>query len=225
MPLPSGFAGLDPPADWPRSRSGPRPESLERPVDALKGVGPAVSKRLAKLDLRRVGDLLLYRPRRYESAVPEVRIADLFGAEEVAIAGEILSVSERRRGRLKILTARVADDSGTISATWFNQPWLTKQLEPGTHIRLRGKPDTHHMACETNRARGACCGTRLGGARPSRHHRLLCRQPARSTGETGGHRHGTGPGDRGGPDIARAQHRLNAHVPFNATRCYVGVNR
>jgi len=140
MPLPSGFAGLDPPADWPRSRSGPRPESLERPVDALKGVGPAVSKRLAKLDLRRVGDLLLYRPRRYESAVPEVRIADLFGAEEVAIAGEILSVSERRRGRLKILTARVADDSGTISATWFNQPWLTKQLEPGTHIRLRGKP-------------------------------------------------------------------------------------
>ena len=140
MPLPSGFAGLDPPPQWPHSRSAPRPEALERPVESLKGVGPVVSKRLAKLGLRRIGDLLLYRPHRYESAVPEKRIADLFGSEEVAIAGEILSVSERRRGRLKILTARVADDSGTISATWFNQPWLTKQLSPGARIRLRGKP-------------------------------------------------------------------------------------
>jgi len=140
MPFPPGFAGLDLPARWPRSRSAPRPETLERPVDSLTGVGPVVKKRLAKLGLRRVRDLLLYRPRRYESAVPEKRIADLFGPDEVAIAGEILSVSERRRGRLKILTARVADESGTISATWFNQPWLTKQLEPGTRIRLRGKP-------------------------------------------------------------------------------------
>src|SRR6266568_2453280 len=140
MPLPSGFAGLDPPPNWPPSRSVPRPEALERPVDSLKGVGPVVAKRLAKLGLRRVGDLLRYRPRRYESAVPEKRIADLFGPEEVAIAGEILSVSERRRGRLKILTARVADDSGTISATWFNQPWLTRQLAPGAHVRLRGRP-------------------------------------------------------------------------------------
>src|SRR5437660_7800456 len=99
MPLPSGFAGLDPPSQWPPPRSGPRPEALERPVESLKGVGPVVAKRLAQLGLERVGDLLLYRPRRYESAVPEKRIADLFGPEEVAIAGEILAVSARRRGR------------------------------------------------------------------------------------------------------------------------------
>jgi ATP-dependent DNA helicase RecG len=109
-------------------------------VDVLAGVGPAVKKRLGKLGLRTIGDLLRYRPRRYESAAPERRIADLFGDEDVAIAGEILSVSERRRGRLKILTARVADGSGTISATWFNQPWLTRQLQPGRHVRLRGRP-------------------------------------------------------------------------------------
>jgi ATP-dependent DNA helicase RecG len=108
-------------------------------VDVLAGVGPAVKKRLATLGLRTIGDLLRYRPRRYESAAPERRIADLFGDDEVAIAGEILSVSERRRGRLKILTARVADDSGTISATWFNQPWLARQLQPGRRVRLRGK--------------------------------------------------------------------------------------
>ena len=109
-------------------------------MDVLAGVGPAVQKRLAKLGLRTLGDLLRYRPRRYESPAPERRIADLFGDEDVAIAGEILSVSERRRGRLKILTARVADGSGTISATWFNQPWLARQLQPGKHVRLRGRP-------------------------------------------------------------------------------------
>src|SRR5439155_3621895 len=46
-------------------------------------------------------------------------------------------------GRLKILTARVADGSGTISATWFNQPWLAPQLQPGQHVRLRGRPGRH----------------------------------------------------------------------------------
>jgi ATP-dependent DNA helicase RecG len=131
---------VDPPADWPRTRGAPNPDALDRSVDVLAGVGPAVKSRLAKLGLRTIGDLLRYRPRRYESPAPERRIADLFGDEDVAIAGEILSVSERRRGRLKILTARVADESGTISATWFNQPWLANRLQPGTHVRLRGKP-------------------------------------------------------------------------------------
>ena len=69
-------------------------------------------------------------------AAPERRIADI-GDEDVAIAGEIVSVSERRRGRLKMLRARVTDGSGTVSAVWFNQPWLARQLQPGTHVRLR----------------------------------------------------------------------------------------
>jgi ATP-dependent DNA helicase RecG len=140
MPLPHGFAGVDRPRSWPPPRGRPRPEELERPLDSLKGVGPVIVKRLAKLGLRRIGDLLLHRPRRYESAVPERKIADLFGTEEVVITGEVLNVSERRRGRLKILTARIGDSSGTISATWFNQPWLTQQLQRGRHIRLRGRP-------------------------------------------------------------------------------------
>ena len=47
--------------------------------------------------------------------------------------------SGRRRGRLHILTAHVADETGEVRATWFNQPWLEKQLTPGTRLRLRGK--------------------------------------------------------------------------------------
>ncbi len=136
--LPVGFSGEEVDG-WPRPRSFPRAEAAERPLDTLPGVGPAIRKRLAKLGLETVGDLLAHRPFRYERPVDEVRIADLYGDEEVAIAGEVLSVRTRRRGRLQMLTARITDGSAAVSATWFNQPWLERQLQPGTYVRLRGR--------------------------------------------------------------------------------------
>jgi ATP-dependent DNA helicase RecG len=116
----------------------PRPERLERPIDVLPGVGPTVKKRLAKLGLRTVGDALEYRPRRYEPAVPERPIAELFGEDEAVIAGEVRSTRLQRARRLKLVKARVADESGEITAVWFNQAWLADRLQPGMRVRLRG---------------------------------------------------------------------------------------
>jgi ATP-dependent DNA helicase RecG len=134
----AGFAGEEIGA-WPRPRLFPRAEALGLSVETLPGVGPAVKKKLERLGLETVGDLLLHRPFRYEQPVDELRIAELGGEDEVAIRGEVLSVSKRRRGRLQMLTARVSDGTATISATWFNQPWLERQLQPGTAVRLRGR--------------------------------------------------------------------------------------
>ncbi|HEY2935943.1 MAG TPA: DEAD/DEAH box helicase, partial [Gaiellaceae bacterium] len=130
---------MDQPASWPAPRSRPRPEQLELPLDTLSGVGPTIRKRLSKLGLETVGDLLLSAPFRYEPAAPERRIADLLAEEEVAIAGEVRRVSSRRaRGRLTILTAIVSDGSGSVPCVWFNQQWLADKLQPGTRVRLRG---------------------------------------------------------------------------------------
>ncbi len=134
------FASLDPPPAWPATRGRPRPARLDTELDALPGVGATLKRKLAKLGLETLRDLLEHRPRRYESAVDEVAIAALGGSEEVAIAGEVLNVSSRRRGRLKIVTARISDGTASVAATWFNQPWLEEQLRPGVHVRLRGKP-------------------------------------------------------------------------------------
>jgi len=103
-------------------------------------VGPALAKRLRALGLETVGDVLLRRPRRYEQAADEVAISQLWGDEEVAIAGVVQDVRLRRPARRRtILTARIADASGSISASWFNQPWLADKLLPGTPVRLRGR--------------------------------------------------------------------------------------
>ena len=148
--LPIGFAGAEPPLRWPRPRSAPRPEVLEAGVETLPRVGAAVCGRLAKLGLRTVGDLLAHRPRRYERPIDERSIRDVFGDEEAVIEGVVLGTTSRRsRGRLQILTARVADDTGEIKATWFNQPWLAAQLVPGTHVRLRGKPNRYGFQVES----------------------------------------------------------------------------
>ena len=134
------FAGLDQPQVWPALRGRPRPERLAAPLDMLPGVGPTVKRRLAKLGLETIRDLLEHRPRRYQDPVPQVAIAALGGEDEVAIAGEVLNVNSRRRGRLTIVTARISDGTAAVGATWFNQPWLADQLKPGVHVRLRGRP-------------------------------------------------------------------------------------
>jgi len=148
-PLP-GFAAVDPPDRWPPTRGRFRTERLEAPLDSLAGVGPTLKKRLSKLGLERVSDLLDHRPRRYERPAPEKRISDLFGEEEVLIEGEVIRASLRRgRGRLQILTAQVSDGTGQVSATWFNQPWLKEKLTPGTHVRLRGQQNRFGFAVKS----------------------------------------------------------------------------
>jgi len=137
---PTGFASVDRPKVWPRLRREPRPERLEAPLDSLPGIGPRIAARLRKLGLGTVRDLLEHRPRDYQHAVGESRIVDLFGEQEAVIAGEVRSVSLRRtRGRLTVLKATVADESGAIPAVWFNQDWLVEKLQPGTRVRLRGQ--------------------------------------------------------------------------------------
>jgi ATP-dependent DNA helicase RecG len=113
---------------------------LGRSPETLPGVGPSLRAKLAKLGLRTVRDLLEHRPRDYQQAVGETPISNLFGEEEAVITGEVRRVSVRpTRRRLTVLKAAVRDESGEISAVWFNQPWLADKLRPGTRLRLRGQ--------------------------------------------------------------------------------------
>jgi ATP-dependent DNA helicase RecG len=113
-------------------------------------VGPTVRRRLARLGLETVGDLLAHRPRRYENAAPDKTISELFGDEEATLDVVVRRASGRRaRGRLHLLTAQVADTTGELRATWFNQPWLESKLSPGTRLRIRGKTNRYGFQVES----------------------------------------------------------------------------
>jgi ATP-dependent DNA helicase RecG len=118
-------------------------------VTTLTGVGPAVARRLARLGLRSVGDVLAHRPRRYEQPVAHRSVSELFGDEEAVLDVVVRRTAARRRGRLHILTAHVGDATGEIRATWFNQPWLESQLTPGAAVRLRGRPNRYGFAVDS----------------------------------------------------------------------------
>jgi ATP-dependent DNA helicase RecG len=135
------FASLDQPGAWPPTPRALRPARLELALDSLPGVAATTQRKLGKLGLASVRDVLQHRPRRYETAAEQVAIAALGEGEEVVISGRVLNVEKRpMRGRRRTrIVARVADHTAAVSVTWFNQPWLADRLEPGTEIRLRGK--------------------------------------------------------------------------------------
>jgi ATP-dependent DNA helicase RecG len=60
--------------------------------------------------------------------------------EEATVAVTVKSVAVRpmRDRRRKRVEARVHDETGPMVAVWFNQPWIARQLSPGTQVLLHG---------------------------------------------------------------------------------------
>jgi ATP-dependent DNA helicase RecG len=125
---------LDAPVHW------PRPSVLEQGLSALKGVGPKSAEAAAAAGIRTVGDLLFHVPRRHRDL--RVReLGDLEPGETATVQVEVQGSQPRpfRRGRLRMVSVKVGDESGHVRATWFNQPWIAEKLLPGAELLLTGK--------------------------------------------------------------------------------------
>ncbi|MFQ5611137.1 MAG: ATP-dependent DNA helicase RecG [Anaerolineae bacterium] len=133
-----------PPSPPPASGQKAAATGLEAPVTRLPGIKSGNAKKLEKLGIRAIGDLLTLYPRRYDDYRSLKTINQLEYGQEVTIIGQIWDTRARqsRQGRT-IVTTLLSDGTGTIEATWFNQPWLTKKLTPGTQIVLSGKVDEY----------------------------------------------------------------------------------
>jgi ATP-dependent DNA helicase RecG len=114
----------------------PRPSRLE---DPLKLAHAKLAEAAEALGLETVGRLLDHLPR----GTGEARtIAELVPDEVATVLVEvrgIVSRPVRRRGMKPLVEATVADATGVMKATFFNQPWLERAYRPGTRVRLTGK--------------------------------------------------------------------------------------
>lgn len=106
------------------------------PLSFLHGLTAQQRRALKSLDVASVGELLSIFPRRYDDYTRLVPIAKIPNSVPVTIkarVGEIKQMPTFRR-RFALIRAVVSDASGSIGVTWFNQPWLVKQLLSLIHI-------------------------------------------------------------------------------------------
>ncbi|HTU83930.1 MAG TPA: ATP-dependent DNA helicase RecG [Solirubrobacteraceae bacterium] len=114
----------------------PRPSKLS---GELRLEGAKAQRGADALGLHTVADLLMHLPRdrREARAVAELVPGD--SATVVVQVKSIASRSVRRRGMRPLVEATVADESGAMKATFFNQPWLEQRYPVGTRLALHGK--------------------------------------------------------------------------------------
>ncbi len=105
------------------------------PVTALKGVGPRIAERLARLGIRSVQDLLFHLPARYQDRTRVTPMGALRPGDQAVVEGEV-ELAEVRFGRRRMLLVRMSDGTGFLTLRFFhfNQK---QQAALGRGVRLR----------------------------------------------------------------------------------------
>ena len=91
---------------------------LSSPLTVLRGVGPALTEKLKRLNLQRVEDLLFLLPLRYEDRTTLHKIGSLKPGMRGLVSGEVLLAETVYRGRRNLLV-RISDGSGQMTLRFF----------------------------------------------------------------------------------------------------------
>jgi ATP-dependent DNA helicase RecG len=116
----------------------PAPLQLERP---LLVEGAKAAQGAQTLGLENVRNLLEHLPRDRREARSVGALIAGETATILVVVRRITARPVRRRGMRPLVEATVADASGTLRVTFFNQPWLVDRYPAGTHLMLHGKAD------------------------------------------------------------------------------------
>ena len=115
--------------------------SLNSPVASLSKVKPADARRLSKLGIETIRDLLMTLPFDWEIYGAPRRIADLGDGESATVVGKISSSAAQvtYRKRVRLTQATLTDDHGDVMrVVWFNQPYLANRLPAGARVAVAG---------------------------------------------------------------------------------------
>jgi ATP-dependent DNA helicase RecG len=113
---------------------------LKTPLSKIPGIGPNFARRLQRLYLYTVSDLIHHYPFRYDDLSLVTSALEAKIGEKVTLQGEIWSIKNIHTRSRKVLTQAIFNDgTSPIELTWFNSPWLTKQLVTGDRVQISGK--------------------------------------------------------------------------------------
>lgn len=104
-------------------------------------LSPPLRAGLSRLGIRTVEDLLYHFPVRYGDTAESRNIGGLRKGDEAVIYGRIskLKTSKGFRTRIAMADGVIEDETGSIKAVWFNQPYLAKMIPEGAMVRVEGK--------------------------------------------------------------------------------------
>ena len=111
-------------------------------IATIKGVGDKRRESLAEVGIANVLELITTYPRRYVDRTNEAHVGDLVEGVETLVLVKVRSA--RRvplRTKRSMVTALVGDATGSLSLTFFNQPWRERQLKTDLEVAVFGKPE------------------------------------------------------------------------------------
>lgn len=113
---------------------------LDTQIDSLPNTSPITIRRIKSLGIKNYFDLVNYFPRRYENYSLVSKIVSLQLGEVITIKGKVADAKfQITRSGLRLQVFKIEDDTGTITVTFFNQPYLLRLLRPGILISIAGK--------------------------------------------------------------------------------------
>ena len=112
----------------------------DKSILTIKGVGEKTAALFMRLDIHTVDDLLHYYPRGYNHFEEPVPVRELMPDTVAACAGMLEKTPGLARFKhMQVVTAALRDDSGAVSLTWYNMPYLKTTLKPGVPYIFRGR--------------------------------------------------------------------------------------
>ena len=112
---------------------------IKAPVSSIAGVGPQLTKILAKINVFTVGDLLEYYPRDYEDRSQRVCLRDFDKHKKVHTVAQVTGQEWFGYGSMKTLKLRITDGSANAELICFNRAFLEKTLILGSIITVTGQ--------------------------------------------------------------------------------------
>ncbi|WP_405725948.1 ATP-dependent DNA helicase RecG [Anaerotignum sp.] len=109
-------------------------------VSLLKGIGEQRERKLQKLGISTIEDLLTHYPREYKDRSEILKIADLPMEETSTFLAQVKEEGQNsRHGRLVYTRMKVYDETGSVGVLWYNQPYMKNSLKIGEWYLFSGK--------------------------------------------------------------------------------------